>query len=74
VAELKSRGFTVQGTVEDDMEATVFSIETESGPRVMLGFNNFYVITRYNRSVNYALAVHELSREIRAAFGPVAVR
>ncbi|MDB5867193.1 MAG: lytic murein transglycosylase, partial [Betaproteobacteria bacterium] len=74
VAELKSRGFTVQGAVDDDMEAMVFSVETESGPRVMLGFNNFYVITRYNRSVNYAMAVNELSSEIRAAFRTLARR
>ena len=66
VSELKSRGVVVQGTVDDDADATVFMIETESGPRLMLGFNNFYVITRYNRSVNYAMAVYELSREIRA--------
>jgi membrane-bound lytic murein transglycosylase B len=41
--------------------------ETESGPRYWLGLNNFYVITRYNRSVNYALAVLELGQELRAA-------
>jgi membrane-bound lytic murein transglycosylase B len=45
----------------------VFSVETEAGPRVLLGLNNFYVITRYNRSVNYAMAVNELAREIRSA-------
>ena len=69
VSDLKTQGFTVQGAAADDSDATVFSLETESGPRVMLGFNNFYVITRYNRSQNYAMAVYELSREIRAAFG-----
>ena len=66
VSELKTRGLRVPGPVDETAEATVFSVETESGPRLLLGFNNFYVITRYNRSVNYAMAVHELAREIKA--------
>lgn len=32
-----------------------------------LGFRNFYVLTRYNRSSFYAMAVYELARELRAA-------
>ena len=69
VSELKTRGLIMQAPVDEDAEVTVFSVETESGPRVMLGLNNFYVITRYNRSINYAMAVNELAREIKAAVG-----
>jgi membrane-bound lytic murein transglycosylase B len=47
------------------MPAAVFGAETEAGMRYWMGFNNFYVITRYNRSVNYALAVYELAQELR---------
>lgn len=32
-----------------------------------LGYRNFYVITRYNRSSFYAMAVYDLSRELRSA-------
>jgi membrane-bound lytic murein transglycosylase B len=53
--------------VADDALASVFGAEDESGTRYWIAFNNFYVITRYNRSVNYALSVHELSQELRRA-------
>lgn len=68
ISELKARGVVAQEAIDENAEAAVFSLETEAGPQVMLGLNNFYVITRYNRSVNYAMAVHELAQGIRAQF------
>ena len=38
--------------------------ETELGPSYRVGFKNFEVITRYNRSVRYAMAVHDLATTI----------
>jgi membrane-bound lytic murein transglycosylase B len=67
VAELRRRGAVVPGKVSDETEVAVFSLEAESGTQYWLGLHNFYVITRYNRSVNYAMVVHELARELRAA-------
>jgi membrane-bound lytic murein transglycosylase B len=38
--------------------------EQQDGPAYRVGFKNFVVITRYNRSVRYAMAVHDLATTI----------
>lgn len=50
---------------DDERAAALIALRGESGPLYHLGYNNFYVITRYNRSHNYAMAVYELARMIR---------
>jgi membrane-bound lytic murein transglycosylase B len=66
VAAIRRAGASPALSVDDGMAAAVFTAETAAGARYWIGFNNFYVITRYNRSVNYALAVHELAQELHA--------
>jgi membrane-bound lytic murein transglycosylase B len=44
----------------------VIALEEAQGIKYWLGLNNFYVITRYNRSNHYAMAVYELSQKIKA--------
>jgi membrane-bound lytic murein transglycosylase B len=67
VAAIRRGGVTPAEPIADDALVCVFGAEDEAGMRYWIGFNNFYVITRYNRSVNYALAVHELAQELRRA-------
>ncbi len=67
VAAMRLSGVTPLEPVSDDALASLISAESESGVRYWLALNNFYVITRYNRSVNYALAVHELAQALRRA-------
>jgi membrane-bound lytic murein transglycosylase B len=66
IADLRRRGIVPLVPVDEEALAAVVRVEAESGPQYWLGLQNFYVITRYNRSVNYALVVHELARELRA--------
>jgi len=67
VGELKRLGIVPAEELRDDEDATLFFVESEDGPQYWLGLWNFYVITRYNRSVNYSMAVYELARALRAA-------
>ncbi len=64
--ELKDKGVIVDEGVADDQPAVLVSLETRTGPEYWVGFENFYVITRYNHSALYAMAVYQLSEEILA--------
>lgn len=65
VGELRSLGVVVDG-IADVEEAGLYRMMLEDGSEYWLGLNNFYVITRYNRSRLYALAVHQLSQAIKS--------
>ena len=67
VAEWRKLGIQPATPVSDDALAALLPLETESGTQYWLGFKNFYVITRYNRSTNYAMAVYEIAQGIKAA-------
>lgn len=53
---------------DDERRAAVVVLEGETGPIYLLGYDNFYAITRYNRSKRYAMAVVELGRAIRERY------
>ncbi len=65
IQQLRRGGVIPQDQANDEVRATLFAMEGNLGPEYWLGFHNFYVITRYNRSPLYALAVYQLSEAIR---------
>jgi len=64
---MRHDGITPFVSLPDELLAPLIRFEQEGGPEYWLGFNNFYVITRYNHSPLYAMAVYQLSEEIRDA-------
>jgi len=69
VASLRDQGVTPLEPVSNGQNAMLLELEGRDGPEYWLGYDNFFVITRYNRSQLYAMAVHQLSREIRERRG-----
>lgn len=69
LAELRELGWKVETRMPDDTPVTAFRLEGAEGDEYWLGLPNFYVITRYNRSVMYAMAVHQLADKLAQARG-----
>jgi membrane-bound lytic murein transglycosylase B len=65
---MRHDGITPLEPMPDDLIAALLSFQQKTGPEYWLGFNNFYTITRYNHSPLYAMAVYQLSEEIREAY------
>ena len=72
LAELGEKGYRPAEALGHDHKATLVTLEGSDGTEHWFGFQNFYTITRYNRSPMYAMAVHQLSREIAAGTGVAA--
>jgi len=64
LGELRAEGIRTDPALADDTEVSLIALEGREGPEYWVGLHNFYVITRYNHSALYAMAVYQLSREI----------
>jgi membrane-bound lytic murein transglycosylase B len=64
VESLNAQGVEVVGDETGTTPVVLISAEQQDGPKYRVGFKNFYVITRYNRSARYAMAVHDLAEAI----------
>ena len=66
VHSLKAKGVRFSTSLSDSAPAVLIALQGKDGPEYRVGFNNFYVITRYNRSPLYANAVYDLGQAITA--------
>ncbi len=64
VASLSRKGVMFVTNLPGDSKGELLTYEAAEGLEHWVGFHNFFVITRYNRNVMYALAVHQLGQEI----------
>lgn len=64
VASLAKAGFRPAVKLVAESPASLVKLEAKKGDKYWIGLHNFYVITRYNHSRMYAMAVYQLSQEI----------
>jgi membrane-bound lytic murein transglycosylase B len=73
VAALRAEGYEFSPSLDDDLAAMLVAVEVgEDETGYFVGLQNFHVITRYNRSVKYALAAFELAEAIERRFRDIA--
>ncbi len=65
VKQLRAAKVNVAHAVSGDAKVTLMKLIGNEGSEYWVGFNNFYVITRYNRSTLYSMAVFQLSQLLK---------
>jgi membrane-bound lytic murein transglycosylase B len=66
VSDLGGVGVSYEARLDPSVSAALIALDGKDGEEYWVVLNNFYVITRYNRSKLYAMAVHQLAGMIHA--------
>ncbi len=66
--ELLNHGVILPGGLDKNMKGRLLKLDTRGKPEYWIGWHNFYVITRYNHSALYSMAVYQLSQRIRQGY------
>ena len=69
LSALAQRGITPVRPIGQPGSVSLLKLDARGGYEYWIGLKNFYVITRYNHSTYYAMAVHQLARAIRSRIG-----
>jgi membrane-bound lytic murein transglycosylase B len=74
VGQLDAWGYAIEGEDDPERAATLLRLEGAAGSEYWVTHRNFWVISRYNRSPLYSMAVWQLAQELaagmREATGP----
>jgi membrane-bound lytic murein transglycosylase B len=65
VGSLMAKGLSFDSPLPADAPALLIAADEADGVHWRVGYNNFYVITRYNHSALYAMAVYELAAAVK---------
>ncbi len=68
MADLSEGGITSPEAVDASEKVKLLRLENREGYEYWLALHNFYVITRYNHSALYAMAVYQLAEAIKAEY------
>lgn len=69
VASLNAKGIRPAVALPEQRQVSLLRLDAAGGLEYWVGFENFYVITRYNNSTYYAMTVHQLAEALRARRG-----
>lgn len=66
--QLLDNGVILPGNIAADLNGKLLRFNKSQGYEYWIGWNNFYVITRYNHSALYSMAVYQLSQMIKQGY------
>jgi len=64
VDQLRKQGVNINASIDGKQMASLLKFQGKRGDEYWIGLKNFYVITRYNHSELYAMAVFQLSEKL----------